>query len=76
MGENVEVKALCNPPVVAHSSLVIRHSSLATLAAPHVLGMASINNGYSLSIESVGKVPFVGVCHCITNPTLQGRIAT
>ena len=27
MGENVKVKALCSPPVVAHSSLVIRHSS-------------------------------------------------
>ena len=28
MGENVEVKALCNPPVVAHSSFFASEASL------------------------------------------------
>ena len=37
----------------------------------HILCMTGIHNGNSFAIESVGKVPFVGVGHVITFPTRQ-----
>ena len=35
----------------------------------HVLRVAGINNGYCLTIESVGEIPLVSIGHIIALPT-------
>ena len=42
----------------------------------HVLGVAGIFDGYGITIDSVGKIPLVGIDHMVVGPSADSRLAS
>ena len=69
--QKLEARCSC-----CHKLLYYGAVYLLFLVFMHVLGMAGVNNGYSVTIDSICKIPLVCIRHKVTLPSGNCRLST